>query len=82
VPKNVISQARKKLHQLEQDARQAAQHGQTLSLNLGFAEDSMDIDIDENATEIKNELIDIDPDDLSPKQALEELYRLKKLIDD
>ncbi|MGK0271532.1 MAG: DNA mismatch repair protein MutS [Cocleimonas sp.] len=80
VPKNVIAQARKKLHQLEQDAREAAQQGQTLSLNLGFAEE--EIVIDENAEEIKQALIDLDPDDLSPKQALEQLYSLKSLLND
>lgn len=79
VPKNVISQARKKLHQLEQDAREAAQQGQTLSLNLGFAEE--EISVDENAVEIKQALEDLDPDDLSPKQALEALYNLKKRLD-
>ena len=78
VPKNVISQARKKLHQLEQDAREAAQQGQTLSLNLGFAEETTNVD--ENAVDIKQALVEIDPDDLSPKQALEELYRLKELL--
>ncbi|MEH6458251.1 MAG: DNA mismatch repair protein MutS [Cocleimonas sp.] len=78
VPKNVIAQARKKLHQLEQDAREAAQQGQTLSLNLGFADDEPSID--ENAAEIKQVLIDLDPDDLSPKQALEALYDLKKRL--
>jgi len=80
VPKNVISQARQKLHQLEQDARETSQPGQTLSLNLGFAEEQAEID--ENATELKKELIEIDPDELSPKQALEELYRLKNLLND
>lgn len=78
VPKNVISQARKKLHQLEQDAREAAQQGQTLSLNLGFAEEVTEID--EEAADIKQALIALDPDELSPKRALEELYMLKKLI--
>ena len=67
-----------KLHQLEQDAQEAAQQGQTLSLNLGFTEDT--IEHDENASDIKEALIQLDPDDLSPKQALEELYRLKKLL--
>ncbi len=37
---------------------------------------------DESATEIKNTLIDIDPDDLTPKQALEKLYQLKNLLKD
>jgi len=79
VPKNVIAQARKKLHQLEEDAREVAQQGQTLSLNLGFAEEEIN-PIDENAAEIKDELSNLNPDDLSPKQALEELYRLKALL--
>ena len=78
VPKNVISQARKKLHQLEQDAREAAQQGQTLSLNLGFAEEPL---IDENAQTIKETIEALDPDDLSPKQALETIYELRKLLD-
>ncbi len=80
VPKNVISQARKKLHQLEQDAREAAQQGQTLSLNLGFAEE--EIHVDEKAIEIKQAVLEIDPDEMSPKQALEALYELKNLIDE
>lgn len=87
VPKGVIAQARKKLHQLEQDARQKPQQGQTMSLNLGFAdEDPVDDDHfaieDKSAMEIKNTLIDIDLDDLTPKQALDKLYQLKKLIKD
>jgi len=83
----VIAQARKKLHQLEQDARQKPQQGQTLSLNLGFVDedpipdDHIAIE-DESATEIKNTLIDIDPDELTPKQALDKLYQLKKLLKD
>ena len=80
VPKKVISQARKKLHQLEQDAQQAAQQGQTLSLNLGFAEEVSVID--DNATELKQAVLKIDPDDMSPKQALEAIYELKRLIDE
>ena len=85
VPKNVITQARKKLQQLEKDAREATQEGQTLSLNLGFTEEESDIEeleADENALEIKQALIEIDPDDLSPKQALEALYNLKSQLDD
>ena len=77
VPKNVIAQARKKLHQLELDARQTPQQGQTLSLNLGFEEDI----IDSVAEEIKTALEAIDPDELTPKQALDQLYQLKKLLD-
>ena len=74
VPKNVIAQARKKLHQLELDARQAPQQGQTMPLNLGF-----EYEVDEIAEEVKNALEAIDPDELTPRQALDALYQLKKL---
>jgi DNA mismatch repair protein MutS len=76
VPKGVISQARKKLHQLESEARQAPQQGQTMALNLGFDEPT-----DETAEEIKNALEAIDPDELTPRQALDALYHLRKLLD-
>ena len=76
VPKNVIAQARKKLHQLELDARQAPLQGQTMSLDLGFADET-----DKDTEEIKQALENIDPDDLTPKQALDALYTLKKLLD-
>jgi len=79
VPKNVIAQARKKLHQLELDARQVPQHGQTLSLDLGFADDFAVED--ETAEELKQALQNIEPDELTPKQALDALYTLKKLLD-
>jgi len=75
VPKNVIDQARKKLNQLEQDSRQTPQQGQTLALNLGFNEET-----DETAEEVKNALGAIDPDELTPRQALDALYHLKKLL--
>ena len=75
VPKNVIEQARKKLNQLEEDARQAPQLGQTMSLDLGFNEVR-----DEIAEEVKNALEAVDPDELTPRQALDALYYLKKLL--
>ncbi len=75
VPKPVITRARKYLHQLEsQREQQAAPPQGELAL---FA-----VEPDE---ELENPVIealaDIDPDSLSPRQALEELYRLKKLLD-
>jgi len=75
VPKTVIAQARKKLHQLEQEARQTPQEGQTLPLALGFIEEK-----DETAEEIKKALEAIDPDELTPRQALDTLYHLRKLL--
>ena len=76
VPKNVITQARKKLHQLEQDARQVPQQGQTMSLNLDFVEE-----VDAVADDVKKALEAVEPDELTPRQALDELYHLKKLLD-
>ncbi|HIQ15893.1 MAG TPA: DNA mismatch repair protein MutS [Leucothrix sp.] len=75
VPKTVISQARKKLHQLEQEARQAPQEGQTLPLALGFVEEK-----DEVAEEVKSALEAIDPDELTPRQALDSLYHLCNIL--
>ena len=76
VPKVVIAQARKKLHRLEEESlSQTAE--KTLPLTLSFPEK---IKIDEEAKQIKQAIIAIDPDDLTPRQALDQLYRLKKLL--
>ena len=75
VPKTVISQARKKLHQLEQEARQAPQEGETLPLALSF-----EPEIDQKAEEIKSALEAIDPDELTPRQAQDALYHLRTLL--
>ena len=75
VPKVVIDQARNKLHSLEQDANQYVQAGGTLPLALNFAAEP-----DPKADELKTALQAIDPDDLTPKQALDALYNLHKLI--
>jgi len=74
VPKDVISQARKKLHQLEQEAKHNPQEGQTLPLALSFTEEK-----DETSEKIKKALEKIDPDELTPRQALESLYSLKNI---
>ena len=73
VPKTVIDQARKKLHSLEQDSHQV-ETGGTLPLMLNFAEEPED-----ETDELKDALLAIDPDDLTPKQALDALYNLHKL---
>ena len=75
VPKVVIDQARNKLRSLEQDSNQYVQAGGTLPLALNFA-----IEPDPKTDELKTALQAIDPDELSPKQALDALYNLHKLI--
>ena len=75
VPKSVIAQAKKKLVSLEKHSQQAPQAGQTLPLLFNTAAEPKD----EIATKVKAALQAIDPDELTPRQALEELYRLRKL---
>ncbi|TKE93882.1 DNA mismatch repair protein MutS [Vibrio kanaloae] len=74
VPKVVIKNARAKLTQLE-----------ALSIGSPMSRSS-DVDIANQLSlipepsEVEQALANVDPDDLTPRQALEELYRLKKLL--
>ncbi len=74
IPPEVITRARRKLGQLEQDDRQTktATVGASSQAEL-FAEPARSPALDM--------LAEIRPDDLSPKQALEMLYRLRELLD-
>lgn len=76
VPKPVIVQAKKKLVSLEKHSQQAPQPGQTLPLM--FAEPAEPRD--EIAETVKAALEAVDPDELTPRQALDELYKLRKLL--
>ncbi|WP_154114821.1 DNA mismatch repair protein MutS [Vibrio cincinnatiensis] len=73
VPKAVITQARAKLSQLEQ-------------LSLPSERKATHVDIANQLSlipepsEVEQALSSIDPDDLTPRQALEALYRLKKML--
>ena len=73
IPPEVITRARRKLGQLEQDDRQTktATVGASSQAEL-FAEPARSPALDM--------LAEIRPDDLSPKQALEMLYRLRELL--
>ncbi|MEH0688662.1 DNA mismatch repair protein MutS [Vibrio cholerae] len=73
VPKSVIKQARAKLQQLESisltDASAPARSGVDVANQLSLIPEP---------SEVEQMLANIDPDDLTPRQALEALYRLKK----
>jgi DNA mismatch repair protein MutS len=71
IPKSVIAAAKRRLAQLEQ---QSAQAGPQADL---FASSAATEPQPAPALEA---LMDIEPDDLSPKEALEALYRLKGLL--
>lgn len=75
VPKAVINAAKRKLALLEQSASDeptrlvtSSEHEQQLSLL-----DASD--------ELREALAEVSPDDLTPRQALEQLYKLKRLLD-
>ena len=70
VPDEVIGRARAYLAALEAQQPATQEHPQK-QLPLGMAEDASD--------PLRNAVEDIDPDGLSPREALELLYRLKKM---
>ena len=77
VPPAVIAEARRHLAQLEAGQAPAAAPAEAppqVPLPLGPP-------VDEDARALREALADIDPDALSPREALEVLYRLKALTD-
>lgn len=75
VPKSVIKNARAKLTQLEQLSQ-----GESSSVTSGAVDIANQLSLIPEPSEVEEALSGIDPDDLTPRQALEELYRLKKLL--
>ncbi|CAH8224528.1 DNA mismatch repair protein MutS [Vibrio aestuarianus] len=74
VPKTVIKNARAKLSQLELMSQQSLT---TKSTTVDIANQ---LSLIPEPSEVEQALANIIPDDLTPRQALEELYRLKKLL--
>ncbi|MCK5727476.1 MAG: DNA mismatch repair protein MutS [Thiotrichaceae bacterium] len=81
VPRVIIQQARRKLQQLEYQAKPQEKSnftvGETLPLALSMPSET---EVDEVAEAIKQALMAIDPDELTPRKALDSLYQLKKLL--
>ncbi len=75
VPKSVIKNARAKLNQLEQlsVAKEPSSTGSGVDI-------ANQLSLIPEPSEVEEALANIDPDDLTPRQALEELYRLKRLL--
>ncbi|MEJ1364784.1 MAG: DNA mismatch repair protein MutS [Candidatus Sedimenticola sp. (ex Thyasira tokunagai)] len=76
VPRSIIERARQRLGELEQSAQQHADQ-QVSQLSLFSSEPVV-----EKTEPVLDALREIDPDDLSPKEALNALYRLKGLQQD
>ncbi|NOH64645.1 DNA mismatch repair protein MutS [Vibrio sp. RE88] len=75
VPKSVIKNARAKLTQLEQLSQ-----GESSCVTSSAVDIANQLSLIPEPSEVEEALSGIDPDDLTPRQALEELYRLKKLL--
>lgn len=73
IPTRVIQKARKKLGQLEQEERPASADSVSQSQVELFAPEKNHPAVDF--------LADLNPDDLSPRQALEMLYKLRDMLD-
>jgi DNA mismatch repair protein MutS len=76
VPREIIKRARTRLRELEQSAQQHAEQ-QINQLPLFGLDADQESETGENP--VLMELESIEPDELTPKQALEQLYHLKKL---
>jgi DNA mismatch repair protein MutS len=75
VPPKVIGAARKYLHELERRSAAAARQAQPQQeLTLDFADDE-----EEEEHQAVAALRSVDPDAMTPREALDALYRLKKL---
>ncbi|WP_373767424.1 DNA mismatch repair protein MutS [Glaesserella sp.] len=83
VPKQVIQLAKQKLTQLEQLSQQTAQLDANPQQDLLFSANLQNVEPISPLVEpskVEQALAEIDPDELTPKQALEALYRLKQLV--
>ncbi|ATC56610.1 DNA mismatch repair protein MutS [Vibrio anguillarum] len=75
VPKTVIKNARAKLSQLELLSQQQPNSSKSSTVDI-----ANQLSLIPDPSEVEQALAAIDPDDLTPRQALEALYRLKKLM--
>ena len=80
VPQTILKRAKQKLKELETISNQTA-NSHIDSSQLSLITESLTTDsFIEELSELEEALQSIDPDSLTPKQALEALYRLKRLL--
>lgn len=84
VPKQVIQLAKQRLAHLEEISLQTKEAHDNPQGDLLFAADLQEIPqiqpLAVQQSDVEKALMSIDPDELTPRQALDELYRLKKLM--
>ncbi|WP_407670242.1 DNA mismatch repair protein MutS [Nitrincola tapanii] len=81
VPTEVIEQAQKRLYELENQAKQSA----TVTLESAPHSPTLtplqsDLFIEADHSKLKHALAEVNPDELTPKKALELIYELKDLL--
>ncbi len=74
IPKNVLRRARYQLSKLEKGDNESPQ----LGLFTTYEEPEPELEPD---NPVLDELEDIDPDELTPRSALDLIYKLKSLLD-
>lgn len=82
VPKSVIKQAKAKLQQLEALGHQKAEQGHSgqTAPNIQTQTVEQQLSLIPEINEVEQALTQINPDDMSPREALDALYRLKSLM--
>ncbi len=76
VPRNVIDRARKRLRELEESAQRHAEL-QVSQLSLALSDLETEPVASPESNPLSDALNDLDPDSLTPRDALQALYRLK-----
>ena len=82
LPDSVVARARDVLNQLEEGERKSPAHQLIDDLPLFSAEIRRDPPRSADPSEIETALSDLDPDDMTPREALEALYALRAKLQD
>jgi len=82
LPEDVITRARDVLERLESAETANAARDLTDALPLFSAHVAKSVSVEAGSSVAEAALEAINPDDLTPREALEQLYALKKLLDD
>ena len=82
VPKSVIKQAKAKLQQLEALGHQKAEQGNSAQSTASMQTQTVEqqLSLIPEISEVEQALTQVNPDDMSPREALDALYRLKSLM--
>ena len=81
VPRSVIQLARKRLHELEQQPAHTGSQIDLFASGMGAISIALEQELEPVVPPVESRLASIDPNDLSPREALQILFDLKALAD-